>query len=103
MKPAIAFSSVDFPQPDGPITATNSPPATATPMPRRARTEAPAAPNVFRSAAILSTSFTSAHYAPRTRRGQDGHLGAPLGGYPPLRSARCPRWRGAATGLRSSP
>ena len=39
--PAMMLSSVDFPQPDGPITATNSPGLTVKSTPRSARTGAP--------------------------------------------------------------
>ena len=41
--PATRFSNVDFPQPDGPMTATNSVSSMVTSMPRRARTGAPSA------------------------------------------------------------
>jgi hypothetical protein len=37
------FSSVDFPHPDGPMTAANSPRRSVRSAPRRARTGAPSA------------------------------------------------------------
>ena len=39
----MRFSRVDFPHPEGPITATNSPPSTVRSIPRSARTGAPSA------------------------------------------------------------
>ena len=51
-RPAMRLSSVDLPQPDGPITATNSPWATSRSAPRSARTGA--------------VSFSNVRYAART-------------------------------------
>ena len=45
-RPAMRLSSVLFPQPDGPITATNSPRATSRSAPRSARTGAVSRSNV---------------------------------------------------------
>ncbi len=50
-RPATRLSSVDFPQPDGPIRATNSPPSTSRSTPRSARTGAFSASKVLRTPA----------------------------------------------------
>src|ERR1700755_1413153 len=47
-RPAMMLSSVDLPQPDGPITATNSPGVIVKSTPRSARTGAPSDSNVLR-------------------------------------------------------
>jgi hypothetical protein len=44
--PRIAIK-VDFPEPDGPMSARNSPRSTVRSTPRRARTATPFEPNVF--------------------------------------------------------
>ena len=54
-RPATRFSSVDLPQPDGPITATNSPAAMSRSTPRRARTGASSASNVLRTPTTVHT------------------------------------------------
>ena len=48
-RPAMRLSSVDLPQPDGPMTATNSPAAMSRSTPRRARTGASSASKVLRT------------------------------------------------------
>ena len=52
----MMLRSVDLPQPDGPITATNSPGSTVKSTPRSARTGAPSDSNVLRSARVATTS-----------------------------------------------
>ena len=52
----MRLSSVDLPQPDGPITATNSPALTVTSTPRSARTGAFSASNVLRTPRATNTS-----------------------------------------------
>src|SRR3954447_22663140 len=54
--PAMMLSSVDLPQPDGPITATNSPGVTVKSTPRNARTGAPSDSNVLRSPCVSTTN-----------------------------------------------
>ena len=54
-RPATRFSIVDFPHPDGPITATNSPVRTVRSAPRNARTGAVSCSNV-RYTAVTSTA-----------------------------------------------
>ena len=51
-RPATRLSSVDLPQPDGPITATNSPGVIVKSTPRSARTGAPSDSNVLRSPCV---------------------------------------------------
>src|SRR5262249_12960798 len=58
--PATRFSSVDFPHPDGPVTATNSPGAATRSTPRSARTGAPSDSKVLRRRAGLNTSGADA-------------------------------------------
>lgn len=48
-RPAMTLSSVDLPQPEGPVTATNSPWRTSRSTPRSARTGARSAVNVRRA------------------------------------------------------
>src|SRR4029079_7850109 len=54
--PAMMLRSVDFPQPDGPITATNSAVAIEKSTPRSARTGAPSDSNVLRNPCVSTTS-----------------------------------------------
>src|SRR3954469_23127647 len=54
--PAMMFSRVDFPQPDGPITATNSAVVIRKSTPRNARTGAPSDSNVLRNPCVSTTN-----------------------------------------------
>ncbi len=54
-RPATRLSSVDLPQPDGPMTATNSPGVIVKSTPRSARTGAPSDSNVLRSPCVSTT------------------------------------------------
>src|SRR5215469_1328675 len=55
--PAARFSSVDLPQPDGPVSATNSPELIVRSTPRRARTGAFSASKVLRTPRICKASM----------------------------------------------
>ena len=57
--PATRFSSVDLPQPEGPIRATNSPAATVRFTPRSARTGAFSASKVLRTPRMASAGRLS--------------------------------------------
>ena len=57
--PATRFSSVDLPQPEGPIRATNSPLATFRSTPRSARTGAFSASKVLRTPRMVSAAGPS--------------------------------------------
>ena len=63
--PATRLSSVDLPQPDGPIRATNSPVATVRSTPRSARTGAFSASNVLRTPRTVSAGRFSVIGPPR--------------------------------------
>src|SRR4051794_38402876 len=54
--PATMFRSVDLPQPDGPITATNSAGVIEKSTPRSARTGAPSDSNVLRNPCVSTTN-----------------------------------------------
>ena len=58
------LSSVDLPQPDGPITATNSPGVIVKSTPRRARTGAPSDSNVLRRPCVSTTGPAVAATSP---------------------------------------
>src|SRR5262245_10577948 len=99
--PATRFSSVDLPQPDGPITATNSPDESSTPTPRSARTLPASDSNVLRSRTVRSTGCTVIE-SPTTQQLWTGSgdaattpPGQPTRKVTPRRHARC---RGCRSG-----
>ena len=60
--PAAMLRNVDFPHPDGPVIATNSPASMTTSTPRSARTGAVAASNVRRTSRAASTGTGSSPF-----------------------------------------
>src|SRR5262249_61352277 len=89
-QPRIAIS-VDLPEPDGPISATNSPRSTVRSIPRNAWTAAPLEPKTFVRPWVLMMGFIlGLRYLPSTRGGHEPRpYACPYGR--PLRPPRRPR------------
>ncbi len=96
--PATMLSSVDFPQPDGPITATNSPGVIVKSTPRSARTGAPSDSKVLRSPLRLDDPLGSSRSSRTSfpvpcRRTRRCGTPAPASSVPSPSSRRAPRTR----------
>src|SRR5712691_8932117 len=74
------FSRVDFPEPDGPVTATNSPPLTSRSMPWSTGTTVPCGPGYVLERPVARSIDGSRPSADRLRRGQAHDVQGRVGG-----------------------